>query len=116
MLCPACEHIHEGSPSRCEACDTGLRLDGRLSIERRLGRGGSSRTYLAQDQLAGRAVAVKVLDIAKMENWKQLELFKRQHEVLSSLRIDGVPEAYGMFEAETATGSRWCFEHEFIEG
>ena len=116
MICPACQHSHEGTPTRCHHCETPLALDGRLSLIKALGRGGSSQTYLARDSDAEREVALKVLDLSKMDEWKQLELFKRQHEVLSKLDVEGVPKAYAMFEIETSRGPRWCFEHEYIAG
>ena len=92
-----------------------MRLDGRLTLRRLLGQGGSSRTFEAYDDVADRTVALKMLDISKMTDWKRLELFKRQHTLLSSLDLPGVPDAYGMFEADKS-GVRWCFEQQLIAG
>lgn len=85
-------------------------------MKRLLGQGGSSRVFLAHDSVADRDVAVKLLDIGKMKDWKRLELFKRQHELLSRLDLPGVPKAYAMFELAQGSGTGWCFEHEFIAG
>ncbi|MDP6947166.1 MAG: serine/threonine-protein kinase, partial [Myxococcota bacterium] len=116
LLCPACLHEHATTVDRCTACRAEMRLDGRLTLRRLLGQGGSSRTFEAYDDVADRTVALKMLDISKMTDWKRLELFKRQHTLLSSLDLPGVPDAYGMFEADTISGVQWCFEQELIPG
>ncbi|MGB0590470.1 MAG: serine/threonine protein kinase [Myxococcota bacterium] len=100
----------------CANCGAETRLAGRLTLLELLGEGGSSRTYRAYDGSAEREVALKILDISQMTDWKRLELFKRQHTILSSLTLSGVPRAYGMFEASVAGGSQWCFEQELIAG
>ena len=116
LICPACQHVCDPPEETCSSCGATTRLAGRLTLLEVLGEGGSGRTYRAYDGDAEREVALKILDISQMSDWKRLELFKRQHTILSSLTIDGVPKAYGMFEASTISGVQWCFEQELIHG
>ncbi|MEL6929107.1 MAG: hypothetical protein AAFO95_10760 [Cyanobacteria bacterium J06600_6] len=51
-----------------------------------LGQGGIATTYRAENQIDGEIVAVKVLFLHQMTDWKTLELFEREAKVLSSLK------------------------------
>ncbi len=59
------------------------------TIERKLGEGGFARTYLATDGVT--EVALKVLRLERLENWKALELFQREAAALRDLDHPCVP-------------------------
>lgn len=63
----------------------------RYQVERELGKGGFGTTYAALDQKTGERVAVKVLDLRRVGDWKAVELFEREAQVLKKLKHPGIP-------------------------
>ena len=57
-----------------------------------LGEGASGLTWLAKDRKTALDVAIKELKF--VEDFKLLELFEREAEVLQSIQVDGVPKFY----------------------
>src|SRR5579863_9329349 len=72
----------------------GTRL-GRYRLMRRLGRGGMSEVYLANDELMHRDVAVKVVSSAHTE---YVERFQREAEAIGRLQHDHILPAYDFGE------------------
>src|ERR1700685_373650 len=60
-------------------------IDGRYRVISRLGSGGMADVYLAQDQLLGREVAVKVLDHYFAEDQEFVERFRREASSAAAL-------------------------------
>lgn len=71
-------------------------LHARYTVERALGAGGFGVTYLAR-RGDGEAVVLKQLRLARMTEWKALELFEREARVLASLSHPGIPRLYEFF-------------------
>jgi tetratricopeptide (TPR) repeat protein len=67
--------------------DAGDVIDGRFAIERVIGAGGMGQVYLAQDELSGEPVAVKVLIHSGSED---LQRFAREAQALALMRVPGV--------------------------
>lgn len=88
----------------------------RYVILRTLGQGAFGRTLLAQDQEAGRQVAIKVLDTQKVDSFKGFELFEREALVMRSVRHHGVPEVYDSFRAPWEDRDAAFLVMEYIEG
>ncbi len=59
-----------------------------------LGEGANGKTWLAYDRLRNVHVAIKELKFNTTEEFKSLELFKREAEVLKSIEVRGVPKFY----------------------
>ena len=57
-----------------------------------IGRGGQGLVIRAYDMESGKAVAIKIFDLSEAENWKSIELFEREVDVLKHLDIEGVPK------------------------
>ncbi|MEA5464478.1 serine/threonine protein kinase [Leptothoe sp. PORK10 BA2] len=66
-----------------------------------LGQGGSSITYEAEDQIQGHLVAIKELSLRGLSDWKKLELFEREAQVLASLDHPGIPKYVDYFQVDT---------------
>ena len=69
----------------------------RYEVIRELGSGGFGTTYAATDRQTGGEVAVKVLDLSRVDDWKAVELFEREARALRSLDHPGIP-AYVAFQ------------------
>jgi serine/threonine protein kinase len=65
--------------------DPGTIVDGRYRVISRLGSGGMADVYLAQDQLLGRDVAVKVLHHHFAEDQEFVERFRREASSAAAL-------------------------------
>ena len=66
------------------------------TLVRKLGEGGFGVAFLARDD-AGQPVVLKQLAVARMGDWKVMELFEREAQVLASLRHPGVPRCHEFF-------------------
>ncbi len=58
--------------------EQGTTIDGRYTVRSRIGSGGMADVYLAEDQLLGREVAVKVLQHRFAEDQEFVERFRRE--------------------------------------
>ncbi len=70
----------------------------RYTFTRFLGRGTQGSVYAAERKSDGMPVAIKVLQINSIQNWKEYELFWREAETLQSLDIPGVATFYEAIE------------------
>lgn len=80
----------------------GQRVPGSLThytITRKLGEGGFGVAFLASDA-TGRPVALKQLQVARMGDWKIMEMFEREAQVLASLRHPGIPRCHEFFATD----------------
>ena len=71
-------------------------LQARYTVERALGEGGFGLAFLARRE-DGTAVVLKQLRLARMADWKALELFEREARVLAALSHPGIPRLYEFF-------------------
>ena len=63
----------------------GTVLSGRYRLESKLGSGGMSTVYLAEDETLQRAVAVKVLHAEISDQPDQIERFRREARAVAQL-------------------------------
>src|SRR5258707_12929127 len=70
-------------------------IDGRYRVISRVGSGGMADVYLAEDQLLGREVAVKVLHQHFAEDQEFVERFRREASSAAALAH---PNIVGIFE------------------
>ncbi len=95
------------------AAPTLPRTLGRYRIERLLGEGGFGRVYLAQDDLLGRAVAIKVPHAQRVSRPGSVETFLAEAKVLASLEHPNIVPVYD----SGSTADCPCFiVSKFIEG
>ncbi|QDG53413.1 serine/threonine protein kinase [Persicimonas caeni] len=81
-----------------------------------LGFGGQARTWFALDQQSGQHVAVKELDLGRLQQWKSLQLFEREAEVLKRMDHPGVPHYVDSFKRQDGGDVAFFMAMEFIEG
>lgn len=72
----------------------GTLLGGKYEVVEVLGRGGNGVTYRCRNAGPGGGgdVAVKVLSLRSLRDWKQLELFEREAQILKNLDHRGIPK------------------------
>jgi|GEM_PF-609235 ankyrin repeat protein/serine/threonine protein kinase len=85
-------------------------------IKNLLGEGGSSTTYEAIDLRTHQRVALKSLSLQKMNDWKVLELFEREANVLSKLNHPGIPRYLDYFYVDTPDNRCFYIVQELAEG
>ena len=81
-----------------------------------LGKGGVATTYRAIDLETKSSVAIKVISLRQLENWKQIELFQREAEVLAQLNHPAIPRYIDYFTLETATDKAFYLVQELAPG
>ena len=88
----------------------------KYSITDILGKGGVAVTYKAIDLETKSSVAIKVISLRQLENWKQIELFQREAEVLAKLNHPAIPRYIDYFDLETATDRAFYLVQELAPG
>jgi serine/threonine protein kinase len=92
-------------------------LRGRYDVLEELGRGGQGVTFRARDHQTGDEVVVKELAIGGLDDWKSLELFEREAEILNDVSHPRVPKYIDSFELEDENGdTRRFLVREFVDG
>ncbi len=85
-------------------------------IKNLLGEGGTSTTYEAIDLKTNQRVALKALSLEKMNDWKVLELFEREANVLSTLNHPGIPRYLDYFYVDTPDNRCFYIVQELAAG
>jgi eukaryotic-like serine/threonine-protein kinase len=87
-------------------------IDGRYRVISRLGSGGMADVYLAQDQLLGREMAVKVLHYHFAEDQEFVERFRREASSAAALSH---PNIVGIFDRGEWNGT-YYIAMEYVAG
>ncbi|PZD74238.1 Serine/threonine-protein kinase F [Acaryochloris thomasi RCC1774] len=74
---------------------------GRYRIVTLIGQGSSGTTYEVEDLETYQRVALKAMSFRGMQNWKQLELFEREAQVLSCLKHPAIPQYLNYFQIDS---------------
>jgi eukaryotic-like serine/threonine-protein kinase len=91
-------------------------LENRYRILDVLGEGGCGKTYRALDEDCQTEVAVKVLNLRGMSDWKTLELFEREAKILSQLEHPAIPHYLDFFQTEIAGEEAFCLVQAIAPG
>lgn len=81
-----------------------------------LGEGGSGTTYRALIVGKDRFVALKQLSLAQMDDWKALELFEREAQILSQLQHPAIPNYIDYFTIDTQRDRNFYIVQELAPG
>ncbi|NEO85259.1 MAG: serine/threonine protein kinase [Spirulina sp. SIO3F2] len=88
----------------------------RYQIDSVLGQGAIGTTYGAIDLQTGETIALKVLSIAQMQDWKVLELFEREAQTLANLAHPCIPRYLDHFHVGTERDRRFYLVQQYIAG
>lgn len=92
---------------------------GRYRLLAPIGRGGMGTTYEAEpiDAPTGSPrVALKELRLARVDDWKLIELFEREARVLANVTHRAVPAYVEHFAVEEAGGRTFCLVQQLAPG
>jgi len=89
-----------------------------------LGKGGVAITYKAIDletnspalKDTASDIAIKVISLKQLNNWKQVELFEREAEVLQKLNHPAIPQYIDYFDIETDTDKAFYLVQQLAPG
>ena len=87
----------------------------RYEVVELLGSGASGQTLLCTDRREGSQVAIKELHFAHLEDWKHLELFEREADVLSRIDHPGIPKVLEFFRGDDEATTLYIVQ-EFVKG
>jgi eukaryotic-like serine/threonine-protein kinase len=91
-------------------------LQNRYQLCKVLGTGGTGSTYQAIDLETNATVAVKILSLYGVKDWKTLELFEREAKILSQLDHPQIPKYLDFFHIETETDNQFCIVQQLALG
>jgi serine/threonine protein kinase len=81
-----------------------------------LGQGGVGITYRADDLKTGQQVALKALSLRRIADWKTLELFEREAQILSQLHHPAIPRYLDYFQTDTSRERGFYIAQQLEEG
>ena len=106
-----------GDVESCNASKLSLAcLAGRYELLECLGRGSQGEVYRARQIADGAEVAIKVMHIQSVKNWKMYELFHREAQVLSTIDIEGVAKLYEAIEDLESADPVSVIVQQYIDG
>jgi serine/threonine protein kinase len=81
-----------------------------------LGQGGIATTYAAEDIRLGQKVAIKVIALKHLENFKMLELFEREAKTLSQIDNFAIPKYIDYFEIDSPRQRLFYIVQQLADG
>ncbi len=94
----------------------GETIRGRYRLEEPLGGGRAGSTWRATDLQRGEPVTVKALELARLSDWKQVELFEREASVLKALDHPRIPRYIEHFTLEAEGRTLFVLVQQYIPG
>ena len=91
-------------------------IAGKYDVLECLGRGSQGEVYRARRRLDGADVAIKVMHIKSVKNWKMYELFDREAKILPTIDIDGVAKFYEAIEDLESADPVSVIVQQFVDG
>jgi eukaryotic-like serine/threonine-protein kinase len=91
-------------------------LQDRYQLGKLLGAGGAGSTYQAIDLETKTEVAVKILSLRGIQDWKTLELFEREAKILAQLDHPQIPKYLDFFHIDTEADRKFCIVQQLAPG
>ena len=80
-------------------------INQRYQILDKLGQGGSGITYKAKDLHSSEQVALKVLSLGHIDDWKKVDYFEREVNILQQLDHPKIPKYIDYFVSDSSNNS-----------
>ena len=87
-----------------------------LVIRDVLGKGSFGTTYACERPEMGDEVALKVLTLREMRDWKALQLFEREAKTLKGLSHPAIPAYVDYFEVDSERDVKFCLVQKIAPG
>ena len=84
----------------------------KIRLLEKIGVGGMSTVWKAQDKLTGKIVAVKVLNREYSNKLSEIEAFKNEEQIMAELNHPNIAAAYDF----SKDGDDWYFVMEYVDG
>ncbi|MFW5664458.1 MAG: ankyrin repeat domain-containing protein [Coleofasciculus sp.] len=81
-----------------------------------LAQGGNGITYLGEDLDTGERVVLKALSLRQIHDWKAIERFEREAQVLAQLNHPGIPHYLDYFHLDTPRDRSFYIIQQFAPG
>ncbi|MEO1341408.1 MAG: serine/threonine-protein kinase, partial [Cyanobacteria bacterium J06635_13] len=91
-------------------------IQGKYCITGVLGKGGVAVTYSAIALATNSPVAIKVISLKQLDNWKQVELFQREADILKQLNHPNIPDYIDYFDIETRSDKAFYLVQQLAPG
>ena len=95
---------------------TGDVIQERYKLENVLGQGSMGTTFRARDLHTHHPVAVKCLHLSRVQEWKALEMFEREADILRQLAHPRIPSYIDYFSLDSASDTQFFLVQEYIKG
>ena len=87
------------------------------TLQNKLGEGGFGITWRGTRGSDGSEVVVKLLRVERLDDWKALELFEREAEILEELDHPRIPDYYDHFTLGSSDSPEgFALVQKFIKG
>ncbi|MEM9220392.1 MAG: serine/threonine-protein kinase [Cyanobacteria bacterium P01_F01_bin.150] len=91
-------------------------IHSRYQLASILGEGGIGTTYHAKDIKTNQKVAIKVISLSQISDWKTIDLFEREGRVLKQLSHSAIPAYIDSFQVDGKRDRLFCLVQEFAPG
>jgi eukaryotic-like serine/threonine-protein kinase len=81
-----------------------------------LGQGGVGITYKAYDIEQDKHIALKMLSLHRMSDWKKMELFEREAKILAQLNHSAIPKYIDYFQVDTKLDKAFYIVQQLAPG
>ena len=88
----------------------------RYNLIEKLGAGGFAQIFLAEDLKTNQVCVVKKLLLSKANNWKNIEMFEREANILQQLEHPNIPNYLNYFVIESSNNVEYYLVQEYVKG
>lgn len=92
------ESVYDGEESIMEEYEE---IVGKYKLIECIGHGAQAKVYRACEKDTQKEVAIKICDVKKTKEWKDIELFKREAEILQKVDIEGITKCIDYIEGKS---------------